>query len=58
MKTRKPLTEGNTRNVQKGNVSTPSSQPNVRPTAPPPAPAPPPPESNTNNGGGSSGEQG
>lgn len=47
MTTRKPLTEGNMRNIQKGNVA----KPNVRPIAPPPAPTPPSSEPNTNNGG-------
>jgi hypothetical protein len=54
MTTRKPLTEGNTRNVQKGNVAQRPSQLNVRPTAPPPAPTPPPAQQDTNNGGDSS----
>ena len=46
---KKPLTEGNSRNIQKGNTRPLSSQSNVRPTAPPPAPTPPQP--NTNKGG-------
>ena len=50
MTTRKPLAEGNTRNIQKGNVVQSSSQPNVRPTAPPPSP-----QQNTNNGSSTSG---
>lgn len=49
---KKPLTEGNSRNVQKGNVKPSSSQTNVRPTAPPPAPKPPP---NTNKSNSRSG---
>lgn len=51
MTNRRPLTEGNTRNVQKGNVARPSSQQNVRPTGPPPAPTPAPPQSTTNTTG-------
>ena len=53
MTTRKPLTEGDTRNIQKGNIVQPSSQPNVRPIEPPPPPAPPT-QQNTNNGNSSS----
>lgn len=36
---KKPLTEGNTRGVQKGETRPPGT-PNVRPTGPPPAPRP------------------
>ena len=36
---KKPLTEGNTRGVQKGETK-PGGGSNVRPTAPPPAPKP------------------
>jgi len=54
MTTSTPLTEGNTRNIQKGNIVQPSSQPNVKPIAPPPPPVPPT-QQNTNNGNSSGG---
>jgi hypothetical protein len=39
MTAKRPLTEGNTRNIQKGNVK-PNFQTNTRPKMPPPVPKP------------------